>query len=151
MEVGPLARMLMLVATGHPQAKELVDRTLVAIPRELLRRPQAPVEEGTSPRDRIPDHVAEDLTQKGFIGTYLELFELAVAILNDHMAIQGAGKGFRHEMRDVRLAQARVCLISLLWPDLGAFQEVSSHAANPIERILGRADRPFPRISWKHR
>jgi hydrogenase large subunit len=28
MEVGPLARMLMLVATGHAQAKELVDRTL---------------------------------------------------------------------------------------------------------------------------
>jgi hydrogenase large subunit len=28
MEVGPLARMLMLVATGNPQAKELVDMTL---------------------------------------------------------------------------------------------------------------------------
>jgi hydrogenase large subunit len=28
MEVGPLARMLMLVATGNEQAKELVDRTL---------------------------------------------------------------------------------------------------------------------------
>jgi hydrogenase large subunit len=28
MEVGPLARMLMLVATGHAQAKELVDQTL---------------------------------------------------------------------------------------------------------------------------
>ena len=31
MEVGPLARMLMLVATGHPQAKELVDRSLTTL------------------------------------------------------------------------------------------------------------------------
>ena len=31
MEVGPLARMLMLVATGHAQAKELVDQTLATL------------------------------------------------------------------------------------------------------------------------
>ncbi len=31
MEVGPLARMLMLVATGHDQAKELVDQTLTTL------------------------------------------------------------------------------------------------------------------------
>jgi len=31
MEVGPLARMLMLVATGHEQAKELVDQTLTTL------------------------------------------------------------------------------------------------------------------------
>jgi hydrogenase large subunit len=31
MEVGPLARMLMLVATGHAQAKELVERTLAML------------------------------------------------------------------------------------------------------------------------
>ena len=31
MEVGPLARVLMLVATGHDQAKELVDRTLTTL------------------------------------------------------------------------------------------------------------------------
>ena len=31
MEVGPLARMLMLVATGHAQAKELVERTLATL------------------------------------------------------------------------------------------------------------------------
>jgi hydrogenase large subunit len=38
MEVGPLARMLMLVATGHAQAKDLVDRTLAALdlPLEAL-------------------------------------------------------------------------------------------------------------------
>jgi len=38
MEVGPLARMLMLVATGHAQAKELVDRTLatLGLPIEAL-------------------------------------------------------------------------------------------------------------------
>ena len=38
MEVGPLARMLMLVATGHAQAKELVDRTLATLelPLEAL-------------------------------------------------------------------------------------------------------------------
>jgi hydrogenase large subunit len=31
MEVGPLARMLMLVATGHDQAKDLVDQTLATL------------------------------------------------------------------------------------------------------------------------
>jgi hydrogenase large subunit len=31
MEVGPLARLLMLVATGHDQAKELVDQTLTTL------------------------------------------------------------------------------------------------------------------------
>jgi hydrogenase large subunit len=38
MEVGPLARMLMMVATGHAQAKELVDRTLATLelPLEAL-------------------------------------------------------------------------------------------------------------------
>jgi hydrogenase large subunit len=38
MEVGPLARMLMLVATGHAQAKDLVDRTLATLdlPLEAL-------------------------------------------------------------------------------------------------------------------
>ena len=38
MEVGPLARMLMLVATGHAQAKELVDYTLktLDLPLEAL-------------------------------------------------------------------------------------------------------------------
>jgi hydrogenase large subunit len=38
MEVGPLARMLMLVATGHAQAKELVDYTLrtLDVPLEAL-------------------------------------------------------------------------------------------------------------------
>jgi hydrogenase large subunit len=38
MEVGPLARMLLLVASGHEQAKELVDRTLVTLglPLEAL-------------------------------------------------------------------------------------------------------------------
>ena len=38
MEVGPLARMLMLVATGHAQAKELVERTLATLdlPLEAL-------------------------------------------------------------------------------------------------------------------
>jgi hydrogenase large subunit len=38
MEVGPLARMLMLVATGHAQAKELVDHTLATLelPPEAL-------------------------------------------------------------------------------------------------------------------
>jgi hydrogenase large subunit len=38
MEVGPLARMLLLVATGHEQAKELVDRTLatLGLPLEAL-------------------------------------------------------------------------------------------------------------------
>jgi len=38
MEVGPLARMLVLVATGHEQAKELVDRTLatLGLPLEAL-------------------------------------------------------------------------------------------------------------------
>jgi len=36
MEVGPLARMLMLVATGHAQAKELVDRTLATLELPLV-------------------------------------------------------------------------------------------------------------------